>query len=373
MSKVSRPGSPRAMSELHAANDQARSQSEEPGGVDMFFNRNGFDQRTRGVCDDYARQRFVAAKVTTPLSQGYCSYTLPVSDCYLLQFRPNAFTLNMDICQAAEDVFPGLAPTTTYLGVLQGIPHSTAGDTEQPQLHVYLQQKMPGVTLTDFRNSHVNLEVAKVCRRRMVEDLADVFALSFRHQCRSDNVTKGQIGTSLRQRLELLKGLCGEDLGHRVTELCQEITTIEGMPWCLTHGDLVPANIMVDPVSGHLTGLIDWAEGEWLPFGIGLYGLEEVLGEEVRAKGFQYYPEHEELRDLFWERIFDKTAQSLYNLPSLRHTKLSRDLGILLWRGIAFEDGRIDRVAETGRDDSELHKLELFLKARNPSILEGAG
>lgn len=48
--------------------------------------------------------------------------------------------------------------------------------------------------------------------------------------------------------------------------------------WCLIYGDFVFVNIIVDLLFGRLCGFIDWVEGEYLFFGVGLYGLEEILG-----------------------------------------------------------------------------------------------
>lgn len=52
----------------------------------------------------------------------------------------------------------------------------------------------------------------------------------------------------------------------------------EGCPTgVLTHGDLCEMNFLVELETGHLTGLVDWAEAEILPFGCALRGLENVL------------------------------------------------------------------------------------------------
>ena len=37
-------------------------------------------------------------------------------------------------------------------------------------------------------------------------------------------------------------------------------------------------NILVSPITGRITGIIDWAEAKVLPFGLALYGLENLLG-----------------------------------------------------------------------------------------------
>ncbi|KAH6636592.1 hypothetical protein F5144DRAFT_601322 [Chaetomium tenue] len=48
--------------------------------------------------------------------------------------------------------------------------------------------------------------------------------------------------------------------------------------------------------------------------------------------------------------------------------EMARLLGLLLWYGIAFDGGALNRVVEEGRDDEELQKLELFLSSETASI-----
>jgi len=50
------------------------------------------------------------------------------------------------------------------------------------------------------------------------------------------------------------------------------------VPWVLTHQDLSGMNILVDPDTGHITGVVDWADATIEPFGMALWGLESVLG-----------------------------------------------------------------------------------------------
>ena len=44
------------------------------------------------------------------------------------------------------------------------------------------------------------------------------------------------------------------------------------------YSDLSNMNILVDPDSGHLTGVVDLADASIKPFGIALWGLESILG-----------------------------------------------------------------------------------------------
>lgn len=80
-------------------------------------------------------------------------------------------------------------------------------------------------------------------------------------------------------------------------------------PLALNHGDLSGMNILVDPNTGHITGVIDWAEATICPFGISLWGLENFLGS-MNAQGWHYHLHHQALRDLFWQ-IFEDSVGGL--------------------------------------------------------------
>jgi hypothetical protein len=115
-------------------------------------------------------------------------------------------------------------------------------------------------------------------------------------------------------------------------------------------------------------GVVDWAEAEWLPFGMALYGVEHFLGymsaspgvEFGREREFVWYGSHEQLREYFWRSLVE-------GLPALREEEswkavcLSREIGILLWHGVAWDEGRIDRVINAVDDPDEFAFLEAFL------------
>ncbi|KAK4505793.1 hypothetical protein PRZ48_003758 [Zasmidium cellare] len=130
----------------------------------------------------------------------------------------------------------------------------------------------------------------------------------------------------------------------------------------LNHGDLLPSNIMVDRESWRLTGLVDWAEAEYLPVGMALYGIEHLLGFfDNKRKVFVYYEQANTLRDIFWQRLKDEIPE-LRDKAMWEAVFLSRDIGILLWHGIAWDDGRLDRVVDYENDTEELAYLESFLE-----------
>ncbi|VUC34223.1 unnamed protein product [Clonostachys rosea] len=341
--------------------------------IDDFFVRNGFDPQTRIACDSFAASVSRGVKCIPAQHQGYCSYTIFLSAHHLLQFRPAQFRLDMQVCREAKEIYGALVPATSYMGTVDA--QELEGPTIRDALHVYLQDVISGISLEVLRHTPY---FSSKHRRNLIEDLADVFAAGIHQGKHPQSATKrgqvglnkGIVGRSLVGRLSLLQALSGPESKY-VKQVQQQAKVIESkMPWCFTHGDLVPANIMVNPDTGHLTGLIDWAEGEWLPLGTSLYGLEEVLGQVSRdGKTFEYYEDHLYLRARFWNRFTVLAASyppSFQPRSFMEHVRTGRALGILLWRGIAFDDGKIDRVVSEDRDELEIFKLRLFLEAPTP-------
>jgi hypothetical protein len=289
----------------------------------------------------------------------------------------------MVLPRLAREVYGVLAPETRSLGVLL-VP--TEDEDEPAPLLVYSMTCMPGISLTDFRKNSPGRSASAVRSQRaiLVRDFARFLSLGWmnRRPGGVDLPFKGRLGGSLRSRLEMMRERLPLRFRPDVDEVLRHLNRIEALPWVLTHGDVVPDNIMVEASGGHrgtgwwpgtLRGMLDWAESEYLPFGIGLYGAEELFGQVVPHWGgtlggtntsksrFAYYPEAGDLRRLFWQEL-ENAIPALATDRQLRATvEQARVLGVLLWHGFAFDDGDINRVVEDGRDDDEIQKLDMFL------------
>jgi hypothetical protein len=219
-------------------------------------------------------------------------------------------------------------------------------------------ERIEGVSFKHFQASQSVMARSARQRIELCKDFAALLAKSW-HNDGAENLPLGQVGKSLVTRLKSLSTDLPPRFQPAVRNVLKNLHRIEALPWVLTHGDIVAANIMVHPSTGVLTGLVDWAEAERLPFGTCLYGLEEILGK-MTATGFQYHGDAEELRVLFWAEL-QKHVSDLEQKPVLEAVKLARDLGVLLWHGIAFDNGAIDRVVQESRDVEEIQRLDAFL------------
>lgn len=120
-------------------------------------------------------------------------------------------------------------------------------------------------------------------------------------------------------------------------------------------------NILVSTTTGRITGIIDWAEAEILPFGLALYGLENLLGN-MGPSGWRYFQIRNELEQRFWDRFWaligvgDATVDSKIK-ASVRTARMT---GILLTYGFVWVNGTLERVV-TDKEVSSLAYLDAFL------------
>jgi hypothetical protein len=316
--------------------------------VDDFFHRCGLSSAGRSECDEYVHALFAGELVTPSTSQGWCSYTVLVGDNLIVQFRPSQYQLDMPTVRVAKKVYGRHAPNVEIL------------ETQQASgLLVYLMFRMQGVSLRTSRllacptpsNTSLQRHIS------LCEGFADFLAQAWMNS--PSDIPMGKVGSSLQSRLESLSIDLPPRFRSAAKGLLHNLPRIVTLPWILTHGDLVASNFMVDPASGYLFGLVDWAEAEILPFGTCLYGLESLLGE-MTADGFVYASSAAIGRERFWKRLQERVPE-VFIEPNLETVMLARDMGVLLWYGFAFDEGAINRVVEEGRDADEIRYLETFL------------
>lgn len=139
----------------------------------------------------------------------------------------------------------------------------------------------------------------------------------------------------------------------------------------LTHGDLCEMNFLVDENTGHLTGVIDWAEAEILPFGFNLWGVENLLGY-MDGNGWNYFEGYEELRAFFWTVFYGAVGAEEEEgegdgvlasevLPCQKQDTIdvARRMGILFRYGF-FWDEDLRRKIPVQEGDSGMRYLDAF-------------
>lgn len=361
-----------------------------------FWERFGISEEDRLSCLDVIQRRYEGGIVQKLQDQGYCSLTLLVTNSgqsLIVQIRPAQHALDMGIVQAAKEIYEQLAPSICHLHLDLDFDINL----RRRRLCVYEMERMDGTPLARvLPRCPDSILVLWRKQERLVESFTAMIAQSLKgtqakledRSVRADSHMEdtssilsrctGKVGSSIMSRLEELRGNLPE--GHLRTiadETLASIKALKDYPVVLNHGDLIPSNILVDEETWEITGLVDWAEAEYLPFGTCLYGLEHLLGyvstshdtslpqtngnPSCREDGpvFIYYEYASELRKLFWQRLFDLAPWLKSREAEVR---LMRKLGILLWYGLAWDDGVVDRVVDDVDDPVEMACLRTFLE-----------
>ena len=342
-----------------------------------FFVRNGLSASDLQALFHLVHERYPGAQIEEVRGQGGCSYTLAVTrqttgdtddglvERFVVQFRLLKHAVPFPIAGQARTWYGNVVPTIQSLGCVRVI--------DGWELQMCRMSHLAGTRFSELQpKSRLLDDVCLQRYRSLIEDLVDFYATAWEtgtgHRRRGNSLEcSGKVGSTLQSRLQKLEydlPSCGLRAKARRVRARLEAGVLSHMPVVLTHGDLIPSNILVDHKTWKITGLVDWAEAEYLPFGVNLYGLEHLLGY-LEGKRFVYYEQAHALRHLFWrllrERIPDLRAKHLWEAA-----KSAQVLGILLWHGYAWDDGKIDRVVQPGRDDDELAYLTAFIDSIYP-------
>ncbi|KAF2757150.1 hypothetical protein EJ05DRAFT_57067 [Pseudovirgaria hyperparasitica] len=328
-----------------------------------FFDRNSLPADMLMRCHQIAIGLYPHHQIEFPEKQGYCSYTLilvdalsPTKASKILQFKPPPFRINIAIADAAKDTYGPLAPAVKEIGSVP-IDHAAASKT---RLYVY---EMEHITGTPLSCSTPTLKHRETLVAHFAHFIASAWPSTSQLTSQA-HLQTGLIGSSIMPRLtQLAAQLPTLTLRHAAKRCIARVQELSRLPVVLNHGDLIASNIMVDARTGALCGLVDWAEGEHLPFGMCLYGLEYLLGAVDEGSGaFVYVGGAERLRGLFWGLLGESVPVLRCEEAVLRDAvRLARDVGVLLWFGFAFDEGRIDRVVDEVGDARECVLLRTFL------------
>ncbi|RSL75721.1 hypothetical protein CEP52_017830, partial [Fusarium oligoseptatum] len=239
--------------------------------INTFFRT--YTSVTREQCDKYAAS--VAGEPVTPESiQGMWSYTVTAgSKRSIVQFRAPSSFLDMKLLALARDTHGTVVANCVYYGTIgQSMP-----------LHVYVMEKLPGVPYIQVQPSPgPGRPMSPAAASRVINtvtDFARFFASSWMNLQVMETSAIGTLLTEYQQRLSLLAEALPSRFAEKLSLVGAELPLLFSSPYplVLSHGDLCEMNILVDHLTGHITGVVDWEDARILPFGISLWGFENVL------------------------------------------------------------------------------------------------
>ncbi|KAL9124204.1 MAG: hypothetical protein Q9217_006446 [Psora testacea] len=340
--------------------------------IRSFFNDCG--SLTREECDDRARSLLGGGPIVTSTIQGQFSYTVssphaatevrsgddnssrPTSNAMIVQFRLSKSKIDLYVAQLAKAIHGDIAAETEY--------HGEIGQEAGPRLAVYTIQKLPGVTYIEMGNFSVEMDLEQASKQlKMVGDLARFFAASWLHPQLVTQNQREATKTTVSHKLSLLASTLPPRFDAIISRVQLGLDELfhPRYPQVLTHGDLCPMNILVSPTTGCITGIIDWAEAEVLPFGLALYGLENLLGYMGPGR-WNYFDIRDELEQKFWNHFWDCLADAKRPVGDGRRNTImiARQVGVLIQYGFEWENGVL-KGAVTEENAGSLAYLDAFL------------
>ncbi|PQE13456.1 kinase-like domain protein [Rutstroemia sp. NJR-2017a WRK4] len=293
--------------------------------IERFF--TCYTTVTRTDCDELATY-LVGGRVTPVAIQGGVSYTLVggSKEDKIVQFRPESSRLDMENMRLARSIHGDWVADCELCGAI---------GSGSSRLHVYVIQRLHGVTY--FENEDFKDGSSDVLLRRSntIRDLAIFFAQSWTNEQEVPEHIVRELRRDREHKLDVLINHMPSRFTGLLKMLREEMTSlfVSPYPLVLTHDDPCKMNILIDPDTGRITGIIDWADPSIEPFGFALWGLENLLGYEDES-GWHYYAESDDLRKLFWVTFEDKVG-SLTN-AEIHNIQVARMLGIAVGYGISW-------------------------------------
>lgn len=132
----------------------------------------------------------------------------------------------------------------------------------------------------------------------------------------------------------------------------------------LAHKDFGDSNMLVDPETCNLLGVIDWAEARVESFGVNLHAVEKLMTKFHLRNGASRYSNYDTLYDTFWHTLKAEIGPNLSDatVGTIRSAML---LGFLLEFGFTSRLANMLRPAPISEDDQEgaynMLQLDSFL------------
>ncbi|KAJ5741046.1 hypothetical protein N7493_000918 [Penicillium malachiteum] len=315
--------------------------------INEFFNSN--TTVTRYQCDEFAVSR--AGGVSNALQmQGVCSYTVTAgpNKSKVFQFRDENSIIDMGNITLAKKIHPEFVASCKYLG--------TIGEL-QP-VYIYEMEHLPGTAQIMARIPPDDM--SRQCNT--VKDFARFFAQSWNNDIQPSSDEIATLLKEFQSNFDLLARDLPSRFALNLEMVRKELPSLfsKSLPFVLSHGDLNMMNLLVNPQTGNITGIVDWAESRILPFGFVLYGLENLLGR-MDSEGWHYYDHHHELESLFWHTFRDEAHD--FSDADFHFVRAARMAGLFYHYGFTFDTKGVVQSVRMDQPNGSLAYLDAFCAA----------
>jgi hypothetical protein len=245
---------------------------------------------TREQCEAYALS--LAGGPVTPVAlQGSFSYTVVAGNkqSRIIQFRARDSDLDRAVLDLAQRVHNEFVPSYTYHGLFCELLPVYGMDkvTGTPYVHVKPSDLSSETgpwhskTVGDFARYVLILVCPpKAGWAQLILLVLRFFAAAWKQGQHLSPEAINAIKIDYETIFDLLSRRLPRRFQENLTLIRAGLPSLfdASYPLALNHGDLSGLNIFVDPSTGRITGIIDWAEATIGPFGMSLWGLENLLG-----------------------------------------------------------------------------------------------
>ncbi|PMD37754.1 hypothetical protein L207DRAFT_556039 [Hyaloscypha variabilis F] len=257
-----------------------------------FCNEHGL---ARDEIDHFAANLLGSPVSATPV-QGATSYTVCGDKAgRVVQFRRSQ--LPMRKIEVARQIYEDFVPECKSQGMFGPV-------------HVYVANLVPGPAFCRVRSQFFSPAPTMEQRlQQTVQDFARFFASAWINKpAHTLEPPPGLLGEYSKILDEVSPDLPAQ-LQAKLDDVRQELPRLfrSSYPMVLQHDDLLENNFHVDETTGHITGIVDWADAKIAPFGVSLANMEVVLGIQTRTNWY-FHPNHHSLRKLFWKTFYRVTG-----------------------------------------------------------------
>ncbi|KAF1950953.1 hypothetical protein CC80DRAFT_539310, partial [Byssothecium circinans] len=241
-----------------------------------FFKKHGL---ARDEIDHFAANLLDSPVSATPV-QGATSYTVSGNEAaQVVQFRRSQ--LPMRQIEIARQLYGDFVPECKSQGMFGPV-------------HVYVADLVPGPAFCRVRNQFFSPDPAMEQRlQKTVQDFARFFASAWINKpAHTSEPPLGLLSEYSKILDEVSRDLPAQ-LQAKLDDVRQELPRLfrPSYPMVLQHDDLLENNFHVDEATGHITGIINWADAKIAPFGVSLASMEVVLGIQTRTN-WHFHPNH---------------------------------------------------------------------------------
>ncbi|KAK8040767.1 hypothetical protein PG994_013774 [Apiospora phragmitis] len=297
--------------------------------ITQFFERRpGSSQQ---ALDEHAASLISGSTISPVGMQGSLSYTVVATTKTIISFRIPENKLGGEMDKAAQEIHGSLVPLATY--------HGPAPNTESKngRLEIYTMPCLEGKTYLEAALLGPQRRDQEVARHtQFSQDLARYFARCWNNPRPLDPSRLKEQCDAISEKLSLLEGAPGfEFLGGSIVQLrgSQGLNYLysEAWPHVVTHGDFSETNILVDPETLVISGLIDWSLAKIAPFGLELSALRRMSGF-MSGDGWSDRPFRPQTEAAFWAEFWKctKIEETKERERVRKMAELSCKLGVIL-------------------------------------------